>query len=88
MNASIRVMVNTIVMYLKILVSTIVTLYLTRVVLDVLGVSDFGIYNVIAGVIAVLAFLETSLMTSTQRYLSVAIGEGNDNKYRSYTSVH
>lgn len=84
MNASIRVMVNTIVMYLKILVSTIVTLYLTRVVLDVLGVSDFGIYNVIAGVIAVLAFLETSLMTSTQRYLSVAIGEGNDNKYRSY----
>lgn len=86
MKASTRVMVNTIVMYIKILVSTVVTLYLTRVVLDVLGVSDFGIYNVIAGVIAVLAFLESSLMTSTQRYLSVAIGENNDTKYRSYLS--
>lgn len=86
MTASTKVMVNTIVMYIKILISTLVSLYLTRVVLDVLGVSDFGIYNVIAGVIAVLSFIETSLMTSTQRYLSVAIGEKNYVRYRSYLS--
>ena len=73
-------------MYVKIIVSTIVALYLTRVVLNVLGVSDFGIYNVIAGVIAVLAFLESSLLASTQRYLAVAIGEKNEDKYKRYFS--
>lgn len=86
MTSANRVMVNAIVMYVKIILSTIVGLYLTRVVLDVLGVSDFGIYNVIAGVIAILAFLESSLMTSSQRFFSVAIGESDVTKYVHFVS--
>ena len=84
MNTSTRVFGNTIVMYAKIIISTIVNLYLTRVVLDVLGIDDFGIYNLIAGVISILAFLETALMSSTQRYLSYSLGKGDNEAVRNY----
>lgn len=87
MRPSVKVFNNTIVLYIKIIVSTIVGLYLTRVVLDVLGIEDFGIYNLIAGIIAILAFIESSLMASTQRYLSLAIGQGSNARQRSYFSA-
>lgn len=81
---SIVVFKNTIVMYVKIIVTTIIWLYLTRVVLDVLGVEDFGIYNLIAGVIAMLSFVNSALMSSTQRFFSYAIGEKNKKKLKEY----
>ena len=87
MNTPVRVFCNTIVLYVKIIVSILVGLYLTRIVLDVLGIEDFGIYNLIAGVIAVLAFIESSLMMSTQRYLSLALGEGDQGRVREYFSA-
>lgn len=59
------------------IITTIVSLYLTRVVLDYLGASDFGLYSLIGGVISLLSFVNSALMVSTQRFLSVAIGEKN-----------
>ena len=87
MRPSVKVFNNTLVLYLKIVVSTIVGLYLTRVVLDVLGIEDFGIYNLIAGIIALLAFVESSLMSSTQRYLSLAIGQDDVIREKKYFSA-
>jgi O-antigen/teichoic acid export membrane protein len=78
--ASSRVFVNTGALYIKLIITTIINLYLMRVVLSVLGIDDFGIYTLIAGVINLLAFLNGSLMFATQRYLSVAIGQ-DDFKY-------
>lgn len=84
MRASHKVLINSITLYSKIIISILVGLYLTRIVLDVLGVEDFGIYNLIAGVIAILVFIESALMASSQRYISIALGEKNIEKCKSF----
>jgi O-antigen/teichoic acid export membrane protein len=87
MRASSRVFINTGALYIKLIITTIVNLYLTRVVLSVVGIDDFGIYSLIAGVVNLLAFLSGSLMGATQRYLSVAIGQSNFNYLRKIFSI-
>ena len=79
MTASLRVFFNTISLYIKLVITVVVGLYLTRVVLNKLGVEDYGIYNLIGGVIALLSFLQTALSVSTQRYLSVSMGKNDQN---------
>lgn len=80
MRQSYKVLINTGSLYLKIIANSIVTLISTRIVLEVLGVESYGLYNLIAGVIALLAFFNGALMVSSQRFLSFAIGEKNDKK--------
>ncbi len=53
----------------------LVSLYTSRVVLSVLGVEDFGIYNVVGGVVSILAFLKGTLSTASSRFIVVALGE-------------
>lgn len=77
MNTTSRILLNTTILYLKVIFTTIISLYLTRVVFNVLGVEDYGLYSLIAGVVSFMSFLNTALMSSTQRFLSVAIGEKN-----------
>lgn len=83
MNPKKRVISNTIFLYVKMLISMLIALYSTRIVLDSLGVDDFGIYNLIAGIIAMLSFLNVSMTVSTQRYLSFYIGANNSSKLNS-----
>lgn len=83
MKTSERVLFNTVSLYLKMIVTTIISLYLTRVVLSVLGVEDYGIFNLIGGVVALLSFVSTALMVSTQRYLSVAMGHDDIREIRN-----
>lgn len=78
MTASQKVIVNTIILYIKMIITIIIGLYLTRIVLNKLGVEDYGIYNLIGGVLSMLSFLQSALNVSTQRYLSVSMGENND----------
>jgi len=54
-----------------------VTLYTSRVVLDKLGVTDYGIYNVVGGIVAMLGFLNSSMSNAVQRYLSFELGRNN-----------
>ena len=84
MEHSKKILLNTIVVYIKIILNSILTLFSTRIVLDCLGVSDFGLYNLISGVIVLLSFLNGALMVSTQRYLSITIGENNQSKLSAY----
>lgn len=72
-----KVIINTGVLYLKMALTVGISLYTTRAVLSALGTSDFGVYNLVAGVVALLAFLNAAMSTSTQRYLSVSQGMGN-----------
>ncbi|MCM1141143.1 MAG: hypothetical protein NC453_21460 [Muribaculum sp.] len=74
-------------LYGKMVITTIITLYLTRVVLLYLGENDFGIYSLIGGIIALLSFVNSALMVSTQRYLSVAIGEKSKEKLETIFSL-
>lgn len=54
-----------------------VTLYTSRVILNALGVSDYGIYNVVGGIVAMFGFINGAMASSTQRYLSFDIGKGD-----------
>lgn len=87
MTTSVKVFVNTMSLYGKMVITTIITLYLTRVVLLYLGENDFGIYSLIGGIIALLSFVNSALMVSTQRYLSVAIGKKNHEESRIIFSL-
>ncbi|MDR0941991.1 MAG: hypothetical protein LBM68_07185 [Bacteroidales bacterium] len=75
--ASTRVVFNTGILYGKMLLTMGITLYSTRLVLNALGASDYGIFNLIAGVIAMLSFLNAAMTVSTQRYLSFHQGTGD-----------
>lgn len=72
-----RIIKNSLWLYLRMLVVTIVALYTSRVVLEVLGVDDFGIYNVTGSLVAFFSVLTTTMSSSTQRFLNIKKGDGN-----------
>lgn len=72
-----RVLKNTSYLYFKMAITMFVSLYTTRIVLNALGASDFGIFNIVGGAIAMLGFLNGALSSATQRFMSYAEGEGN-----------
>lgn len=80
MNNANRVIFNTVVLYVKIVVNMLISLISVPLIMHALGISDYGLYNLIAGVIGMLSFLNASMTVSTQRYLSVSIGERNQEK--------
>lgn len=77
MQASTRVVFNTGIQYVRVLITVGINLYSVRLILNSLGKVDYGIYNLIAGVIAMLAFLNTAMSITTQRYLSVGQGRND-----------
>lgn len=80
MQTATKVIFNTIVLYVKILMTMAIALISVPLVLKALGASDYGLYNLVAGIVAMLAFLNNSMTVSSQRYMSVAMGEGNKEK--------
>lgn len=68
---------NTIFLFIRTLLVMGISLYTSRVVLSVLGVDDFGIYNVVGGVVSMLAFLNSAMVQASQRYLSFAQGKND-----------
>lgn len=66
---------NTLYMYLRMLFTMLVSLYASRVVLNTLGVSDFGIYNIVGGVVVLFTFINSAMSTGTQRHLSYELGK-------------
>lgn len=82
-----RIAKNTLLLSFRMVVLMLVTLYTSRVVLDQLGVVDFGVYNVVGGIVAMLSFLNSSMTTAIQRYFSYAIGEGDCEKLKRYFSI-
>lgn len=64
-------------LYVRMLFSMLVGLYTSRVVLQVLGVEDFGVYNVVGGVVGMLGFLNSAMSGATSRFLTFALGKGD-----------
>lgn len=64
-------------LYFRMMVLMIISFYTSRVVLHALGVEDYGIYNVVGGSVAMLAFINSSMTLASNRFLSFAIGNGN-----------
>lgn len=72
-----RIAKNTVALYIRMLLVMAVSLYTSRVILNVLGVDDFGIYNLVAGVVVLFSFLNNAMTSASQRYLNVAIGQND-----------
>ena len=77
MSAANRVIKNTGILYARMAVTMFISLYSTRLILKALGVADFGIFNVVAGAIAMLTFLNSAMAAATQRFMSFAEGAGD-----------
>lgn len=70
-----RIAKNTAMLYFRMLVIMAVTLYTSRIVLKALGVEDFGIYNIVGGVVILFSFLNTAMSSATQRFLNFELGK-------------
>lgn len=77
-----RVAKNTLFLYFRMILIMLVTLYTSRVVLAQLGIKDYGIYNVVGGVVTMFAFLNNCMTTSTQRFLTFELGKGNTQRLK------
>lgn len=64
-------------LYIRMMLSMVIALYTSRVVIQTLGVSDYGVYGVVAGVVTMFSFFNTALAGATSRYLSVELGKGD-----------
>lgn len=75
-----RIAKNTLLMYFRMFITMGVSLYTSRVVLNVLGIVDYGIYNVVGGVVAMFAFLNGTLSGATSRFLTYELGSKNNER--------
>lgn len=86
MQSANRVVVNIGFLYGKMLITMLISLYSTRLILNALGAIDYGIFNLVGGVIAMLSFLNGAMTVSTQRFLSYNIGCGATEKLKGIFS--
>ena len=77
-----RIAKNTIFMYVRMAITMLVGLYTSRVVLRVLGVEDYGLYNVIGGIIAIFTVLNAALINTTSRFITVSLAKGDEKNTR------
>ena len=75
-----RIAKNTLLLYVRMLLTMGVMFYMSRVVLEVLGLDDFGIYNVVGGIVAIFSMLSGSLTSAINRFLTVELGKGNQER--------
>lgn len=73
-----RIAKNTLLLYFRMLITMVVGLYTSRVVLQTLGVSDYGLYNVVGGVVTMFTFINGTLASGTQRFLTFELGANNE----------
>ena len=74
-----KIAINTIIIYVRMIITTIVGIFTTRIVLKALGVSDYGLYNVVGGIIVMLNIVSVAMSTTTTRYINREQGEENGN---------
>ncbi len=75
-----RIAKNTLLLYIRMAIAMLVSLYTSRVILEALGFSDFGIYDVVGGIVAVFSVINSALASSTARYISIELGKENSNR--------
>lgn len=87
MNTNRRIALNTIYIYGGVVLCTLLSLVTVPILLKNLGVNDYGLYNLIAGVIAMLSFFKNSMIVTVQRFLNVAYGENDIIKVRTIFTI-
>ena len=82
-----RIAKNTLFLYIRTIFTMVVSLYTSRIVLATLGVDDFGIYNVVGGVVAMFSVFSGSLSVSISRFITYELGKGNQEKLKKVFST-
>ena len=75
-----RIAKNTVLLYIRMLFIMAVQLYTSRAVLNTMGIVDYGLYNVVGGIVTMFAFLNGAMVSSTQRYITFELGKGNSQR--------
>lgn len=78
---------NTLIMYIRMFVMMIIGLYTSRVILNTLGIEDYGIYNVVGGVVTMFSIISSSLSSSVSRFLTFEIGRGDFERLKQVFST-
>ena len=86
-SANKRIAKNTLVLYVRMLFTMGISLFTSRVVLQTIGVEDYGISSVVGGVISMFTFINAAMVSSTQRYLNFELVRGDANQLRSVFST-
>jgi O-antigen/teichoic acid export membrane protein len=74
-------------LYFRQILIMLVSLYTVRVVLEILGAENYGIYNVVSGVVVLFSFLNSAMSSATQRFLNYSFGQNNKEKARNVFSI-
>ena len=82
-----RIARNTLLLYFRMFVLMLIGLLTSRVVMRTLGIDDYGVYNVVGGVVTVFTFLTTSLSAAISRYLAAHMGAGDPARLRRIFST-
>ena len=77
---------NTIFLYLRMLLTMAIGLFTSRIVLQVLGIDNYGIYTLVGGVVILFTFINNSLLSGTQRFLSYELGKSQPNVKEVFSS--
>lgn len=78
---------NTLFLYFRMMVTMVISLYTSRVILQILGVDDFGIYQAVGGIVGFLSFINNALSTGSARFLTYGLGESDNDKLRRIFST-
>lgn len=82
-----RIAKNTLMLYVRMLFGMLVSLYTSRVVLNTLGVEDYGIYNVVGGFVAMFSLISSSLSSASSRFLTFELGKGDTEQLKRVFST-
>ena len=82
-----RIAKNTIVLYIRMIVMMIISFYTSRVMLNALGVEDYGINNVVGGLVSTFSLISGSLSGSVSRFITFGLGKGDIQKLKRTLSI-
>lgn len=82
-----RIAKNTFILYLRTILVLGISLYTSRVVLNILGVENYGIYNIVGGFVALFSIVSATMVASTQRYLTYELGKKEDSQLQKVFGV-
>src|SRR5690554_3642194 len=82
-----RIAKNTLLLYFRMLIILGVRLYTSRIILNTLGVEDYGIYNVVGGIVVMLSFLSSAMSSGTTRFLTFELGRADFSKMAKVFSM-
>lgn len=87
MNDNKKIAVNSVINFVQLCVVTLIGIISSRLVLDALGASDYGLYNVVGGIVALLNFLNTAMTTTTYRFVAFELGKNSGNVNKVFNTL-